>query len=405
MVFIAASIATVRAEVYRVETVPDPKQAGQEYYVSNPDGVLQQSTVDEINSKAEGLDKAVEVELCVVAIQNFDENQYADAYTFALNLFNTWGIGKAGKNTGVLLFLAKGSRDVQIITGGGMEGLLPDITCGQILDANLSYLSEGDFDHGMIAIVQGIEDHLMTDAAKAELLLGWKAKENDAEGFGYVILGFILTILLAWLGYKKLQGKPGQRKESIQSQSAGTQTAMGCLSWLFPLPMLFLYLYYRYARKNVREVPDKCSECGHDMVLLSDGGELPHLTPVQIAEEHIHSMEHDVWECPNCKHIHIQSYKGKNSGKYSKCPQCGAMTYETINRETLKRASYTASGQRRDTCKCAHCGFLGTVMVVLPMLEHTTSSGSGGGGGGYRSSGGGSWGGGHSFGGGAGRKF
>ncbi len=406
LILVAASVMQSAAEVYVVNTVPDPKQFGQDYYVSNPDKILQESTVETLNQKAIGLDKAVEVELCVVAIEAFDENSYGDAYSFALKLFNTWGIGKAGKNTGVLLFLAKQSRDIQIITGGGMEGLLPDITCGQILDANLDYLRNGDWDNGMIAIVQGIENHLMTDAAKAELLLGYKPKEVDTSMFNYCIFGFILLIIFAIVGYKKLEAKPGQRKEAIQAQSSGTQTAAGCLSWIFPFPMLFFYLYYRFARKNVHEIPDKCSECGHDMVRLPNDAELPYLTTVQRAEEQLHAMEHDVWQCPNCKHVHVQSFKGRNAGKYGKCPQCGGQTYETTNRETVSRATYTSTGQRRDTCRCANCGYVGTVMVTLPKLEYHTSS-SGGGGGGYRSSGGGggSWGGGSSFGGGAGRKF
>ncbi len=400
---LSAFILRVSAVVYTIQTVPDPKQFGQDYYVSNPDGVLQPYTVDALNQKATELDKMVEVELCVVAINSFDEDKYAGAYSFSLELFNTWGIGKAEKNTGVLVFLAKESRDIQIITGGGMEGLLPDITCGQIIDDNISYLSEGNFDDGLIAIAQGIEDHLLTDAAKAELLLGWKAKEQDNTTYNYLIFAMIALICLTVLAYKRLNGKPGESKAQLISSSAGTQTAIGCLAWIFPFPLLFLYLYYRYARKGIRKRPIPCPDCKTTMKLIPNAAEAGYLTPQQLAEVSLKSMEYDVWECPDCKRIQVLSYKGKLASKYAECPSCGARTYQTTSSETISSPTYSSSGLRKDHKVCAHCGFAGIVSVTLPKLVRSTSSSGGSYGGGGRSSG--SWGGGHSFGGGAGRKF
>ena len=396
--------------VYTVQTIPDPKQRGQEYYVSNPDGVLQREAVNNLNRNSADLEKMTEVELCVVAIESFDEENYGDAHSFALDLFNTWGIGKKDKNKGVLLFLARQSRDVQIITGGGVEGLLPDVTCGQILDNNLSYLSAGDFDNGLVYISKEISNHLTTDAAKAELLLGWKPKENYSNAFNYFIWGFVILIILALIGYKRLQGEPGDGSNELRRKSKDTQTASGCLSWLFPFPILLFYLYYRYARKHVKQVPLKCPHCGKEMKILSEEEDTKYLNGTQLQERILKSMEYNVWQCPDCQTTKLISHKGQTIYKYEECPECKARAYETIDRLTLQNATYTSKGKRRDTKRCAVCGFVGTAMVVLPMLAHTTSSGGGyrsSGGGGYRSSGGGrgSWGGGRSFGGGAGRKF
>lgn len=409
LILLAVVCLPVFSNVYTVESVPDPKKSGQEYYVSNPDGVLSGQTVSSLNQRCANLDKTVEVELCVVAIENYDEDHYGDAHSFALDLFNTWGIGKSEKNTGVLLFLARGSRQIQIITGGGMEGLLPDITCGQIIDENIEYLKDNDFDTGMIKIAEGIASHCTSTEAQAELLLGWKRKESVATTFYYFIWGFVVLILIAILGYKKLKAAPGQRVSDIQRQAAGTQTASGCLSWIFPIPMLLFYLYYRYARKNVKQVPLKCPHCGKDMKIVQTGEDELYLTPTQLKERELKSMEHEVWRCPECKTTKLMSYKGQTARKYEECPECKAHAYETIDRLTLQKATYTHAGERKDTKRCAVCGFVGTAMVVLPMLVRAASTSSGGGGGfgggGGRSSGGGSWGGGHSFGGGAGRRF
>lgn len=86
-------VAGVSAAAYMVETVPNPKQEGQDRYVCNPDGVLRMETVGRLDEQCRRIDQTVETEVCVVAISQFDENRY-DAYDFALRLFNTWGVGR-----------------------------------------------------------------------------------------------------------------------------------------------------------------------------------------------------------------------------------------------------------------------------------------------------------------------
>ena len=227
-------------EAYTVETIPSPKEKGQEYYVSNPDSVLSEETVKQLNQMLAQLDFNTDVELAVVAIDEFESSQYT-TYQFALKLFNHWGIGKADKNTGVLVLLARKARDIQIITGSGIEGILPDAECGQVLDNNLDYLRENDFDQGVIHICQNIVDILMQDDHLAELALGWKPKDSsdDTVLMWPLIIGFLLMALFAKLAYKRLNGKPGETVEDIQEQSEDLQTGLGCLAVMFPIPMLF----------------------------------------------------------------------------------------------------------------------------------------------------------------------
>ena len=46
---IAGLSLSVRAEVYTPETVPNPKLQGQNFYVVNPDSILEPETVQELN--------------------------------------------------------------------------------------------------------------------------------------------------------------------------------------------------------------------------------------------------------------------------------------------------------------------------------------------------------------------
>ena len=131
------------AAVYTPTSLPNPKAQDQYNYVCNPDGIVDQSNMLFLNRLAQQLEDSTLVELCVVAVESIGQ---ADAFEFCYELFQRWGIGKEGKNTGVLLFLAVESRDIRIMTGGGIEGVLTDAVCNEIIQSTMiSPLRNADY--------------------------------------------------------------------------------------------------------------------------------------------------------------------------------------------------------------------------------------------------------------------
>ena len=103
---LSLAVISAFAGVYTPHSVPDPKQWGQEYYVSNPDGILSQATVDSLNRIALMLEQYTgDVEMAIVAIGSMrmsedEEPNTCDIFQFSLELFNYWGIGKSSSNKG-----------------------------------------------------------------------------------------------------------------------------------------------------------------------------------------------------------------------------------------------------------------------------------------------------------------
>ena len=132
-----------QAAVYTPTSLPNPKAQDQYNSVCNPDGIVDQSNMQFLNRLAQQLEDSTLVELCVVAVESIGQ---ADAFEFCYELFQRWGIGKEGKNTGVLLFLAVESRDIRIMTGGGIEGVLTDAVCNEIIQSTMiSPLRNADY--------------------------------------------------------------------------------------------------------------------------------------------------------------------------------------------------------------------------------------------------------------------
>lgn len=397
-----------QAGVYTFDNLPSPKVKGQDYYVSNPDTVLEFVTDTFLNHRLKELQQNTDVEMAVVAIEAYDERYFADAHDFALRLFNYWGIGDKEKNTGLLLFLARRSREVEIITGSGIEGIMTDLACGDILDDALPYLKANNFDAGIVRITNSITYKLMEPDNRMELLSGKRPADPEDAGMvgGYLIFGFILMVVFAYLGYKKLNGKPGQSKKEIQDQSKNTQTCLGCLMFIFPIPLLFFYLYYRYARKHVKVTPPNCKNCGHAMEHATKEVENARLTKNQLVEKNLEACDYSLWLCPECGAEEFLQHKGPKYNQFDYCPSCGAKAAKLTDHKIITNATYSHKGEKLNTYTCQCCGHKMSKTVIIPKIEYSSSSSSSSSRGySSSSSSSGSWGGGHSSGGGAGRHF
>jgi len=199
-------VMAVQAAVYTPSSVPDPKAQGQGFYVSNPDALLADSDVVWLNSCAQQLDQATHVELCVVALQSIGES---DAFDFAYELYQRWGIGRKGQNTGVLILFVELSHDIRIMTGVGIEGVLTDAQCSQIIRTDMTpAFKQGDYGGGLCLGALRIYE-ICTEGNVPEELLAIRSvtnrgkyaeeeEDNKLEKWLLVIGLIIFVLLLIW---------------------------------------------------------------------------------------------------------------------------------------------------------------------------------------------------------------
>ena len=90
-----------------------------------------------------------------VAVVAVDDIAGGDVFEFAIDLFSAWGVGQARNDNGLGILLVKDRREIRFVTGGGLEGVLPDAICKRIqLKYMLPAFRQGDYSLGM---VQGVE--------------------------------------------------------------------------------------------------------------------------------------------------------------------------------------------------------------------------------------------------------
>ena len=148
--------------VWNADNLPIPHYRDKTQWVSNPDQVVSPQETDSINALINRLHQSHDVELLVVAVKRLENG---DCYETGMALARKHGIGDKKKNNGLIILLSTEDRSYYILTGHGLEGVLPDIICNRIETHYMVPLfKEGKWGEGLFAGVKAISRYLEGDA-------------------------------------------------------------------------------------------------------------------------------------------------------------------------------------------------------------------------------------------------
>ncbi len=171
----------VWADAWTPQTLPVPANTTDSTkvsYVSNPDGVLSQADVDQLNRIFFVMERDKGVRGLVIAVEEINPD---DPYEFTLAVANKHGIGGT-TNTGIVVMVATVSRAVSILTGDGMEKFITDAQCSHIRRNIMTpLLKEGKWGEGILAASEKISAVV---TGQEEL----NPEEDEAEGDSDVLM-------------------------------------------------------------------------------------------------------------------------------------------------------------------------------------------------------------------------
>jgi len=123
-------------------------------YVNDFANVIPSSYEEQITRICRELEQKTTAQIADVTITSLEDNYIED---YAVRLFEKWGIGKKGKDNGVLILNAIKEREIRIEIGYGIEGIIPDGLAGEIRNQYLiPNLAKGDFGKGHLYTVAAI---------------------------------------------------------------------------------------------------------------------------------------------------------------------------------------------------------------------------------------------------------
>lgn len=103
---------------------------------------------------------------------------------YAIDLANSWGIGQAEEDNGVLILIAVEERKLRVEVGLGLEGALPDGKTGRIMDEYMTpSLRQNDYSTGMLEGYKAVASQIYQEyGIEAPELSGYEASNNQNTG-------------------------------------------------------------------------------------------------------------------------------------------------------------------------------------------------------------------------------
>jgi uncharacterized protein len=103
-------------------------------FVTDRAGVIDPQTTARLTRLLEELQQKTGAEIAVVTV---DSTAPLDDFSYAMQVAEAWKPGQKGEDTGAVVLVAVKDRKVRVVTGYGLEGILPDGLIGSIQDREM----------------------------------------------------------------------------------------------------------------------------------------------------------------------------------------------------------------------------------------------------------------------------
>jgi uncharacterized protein len=153
--------------------------------------------VSALERKLVAFNDSTSTQIAIVVVPSLMGYDKAD---YAQRLGEKWGVGQKGKNNGVLILIKPKTSDsngeVQIETGYGAEGAVPDIVCAQIVDNDiLPAFRQGNYYAGLDKATSTIISLVRGDFPASDY--SHKVKKSVGKGVPFGLIIFILFIVIS----------------------------------------------------------------------------------------------------------------------------------------------------------------------------------------------------------------
>jgi len=120
-------------------------------YVNDFSNTLDASSKQTLEAYAANLERATGVQMAIVLVPTLDGEPIEDV---ANRLYREWGVGKKGKDEGILIMLAVKDRKSRAEIGYGVEPIINDGAAGSILRQIRPILQQGNYGGALLAAAE-----------------------------------------------------------------------------------------------------------------------------------------------------------------------------------------------------------------------------------------------------------
>ena len=190
------------AETYwNANNIPIPYLQDSTQYVSNPDYVLQQQTVDRMNVTLKRLENELGIQSVFIVVNHIEND---DPYRMAQDVGNKYGVGY--QDRGLIVVVGYQDHSVNMSPGRSLEGDLTDAECHRLEQEYVVPAMRKDMpDSAMLYLAEAVYSTLQK---KQMPVMSLKSQADDDDSEFVIILGIWMLLFVAWcVFYLKLNDK------------------------------------------------------------------------------------------------------------------------------------------------------------------------------------------------------
>ena len=161
-----------------------------------------------------------------------------DIFDYSMRVAEAWQLGSAKRDNGLLMTIAINDRRIQILTGYGLEGVLPDIVAGRIINDKITpYFKQAQYAQGIDSGLAEIERILNLDpeiaAQAADELKERQEQAYQAQKASKATFSSVLFIVVAGVVGSMIFGrKLSAATAAVAGTAAGLVNGMGLIASL-----------------------------------------------------------------------------------------------------------------------------------------------------------------------------
>ena len=202
----SAAMEATDTKYWNARNIPMPHLQDATQYVSNPDHVLTQSTVDSMNVILQRLDTILGVESAVIIVNHIEND---DPFRMAQEVGNNYGVGR--DNKGLVIVVGYQDHSINISPGRKLEAELTDAECHRLeQEYVIPGMRANKPDSAMLYLTAGIYSLLQKKELPQMSSLLDSAEDEDESGwqmglYGLFFIGWCIYFLrmnrkYQWMG-------------------------------------------------------------------------------------------------------------------------------------------------------------------------------------------------------------
>jgi uncharacterized protein len=180
------------ASAFGAETIP----AAPRDHFNDYAGMVSPQVATRLNAQLTEFERETSNQVVVAIFPKMQSASSIEDYT--VRVAQAWKVGTAERRNGAVLFVFRDDRSLYIQVGYGLEGVLPDARCKQIIENEITpRFRSGDFEAGITAGVQAMLASIRGEyQGSGTTVQDRKQGEGGRGGFPGGIIFFIIVILV-----------------------------------------------------------------------------------------------------------------------------------------------------------------------------------------------------------------